>query len=87
MRQNRILDQLVRFGSRYERPLGWLAAAWFVIGCVAAAGFVDLPRIPFLTDRNAWMVSAPVNALWWGWLRPELQLRKAALADAPEARP
>lgn len=84
---DRLLDPLVRFGVRYERPLGWLALAWFVLGCAAAARFIALPEIPFVTDRNAWMISGPVNGLWWGWLRPSLQRRKEALllAREPEA--
>ncbi len=83
---DRLLDPLVRFGLHYERPLGSLALAWFLLACAAAARFVTLPDIPLVTDRNAWMISGPVNALWWGWLRPELHRRKAALADEGEAK-
>ena len=81
---DRLLDPLDRFGMRYERPLGWLALAWFALGCAAAAQFIALPDIPFVSDRNAWMISGPTNALWWGWLRPELLRRKAALRQANE---
>lgn len=81
---NRLLDPLVRFGTRHEWFLGRLALAWFALGCAAASGFVALPDIPYVTDRNAWMISGPVNAVWWGWLRPALQRRRAALANTGE---
>lgn len=81
---DRLLNPLVRFGLRYERLLGWLALAWFALSCAAAAQFIALPDIPFITDRYAWMISGPVNGLWWAWLRPELQRRKSALRPANE---
>lgn len=76
----RLIDPLVRLGIRHEWVLGRMALAWFALSCAAASGFVALPDIPYVTDRNAWMISAPVNALWWGWLRPAIERRKAALA-------
>jgi hypothetical protein len=68
---NHVATALVRF----ERPLNWIAVIWSILSIAAYAHFISLPDVPYITDRNAWMVAAPWNAIWWGFLRPEIERR------------
>ncbi len=70
---------------RFERPLSWIAVIWSVLSIAAYARFISLPDLPYITDRNAWMVAAPWNAIWWGLLRPEIERRTAELEGEPGA--
>ena len=83
-----MLDPIARFALRHETALSVAAGLWFAISCAAMARFIDLPEIPFVTDRNAWIFSGAYNALWWAAARPALERRKAALAgtDGGQAR-
>ncbi|MGB0333214.1 MAG: hypothetical protein ACPGPE_15495 [Planctomycetota bacterium] len=77
------LDLLLRPISvglvRFERPLSWIAVIWSVLSIAAHARFISLPDVPYITDRNAWMFAAPWNAIWWGFLRPEIERRVGEL--------
>lgn len=64
---------------RFERPLSWIAVIWSVLSIAAYARFISLPDVPYITDRNAWMFAAPWNAIWWGFLRPEIERRTEEL--------
>jgi len=83
------LDLLLRPISvglvRFERPLSWIAVIWSVLSIAAHARFISLPDVPYITDRNAWMVAAPWNAIWWGFLRPGIERRTAELKGEPGA--
>ena len=76
---DRLLNAIAAFAIRYEKPLSYIALAWFVVSCAATARFLPVPEIPYVTDRNSWMVAGPWNAIWWGFLRPAILKRKAAL--------
>ena len=76
---DRMFEAIARFAIRHERALTITGAIWFAISCASYAGFVDLPRIPFVTDRYAFWLSGAWNAIWWGFLHPRLARRKAAL--------
>ena len=84
---NHVATALVRF----ERPLNWIAVIWSILSIAAYARFISLPDVPYLTDRNAWMIAAPWNAIWWGFLRPEIERRTEEMrrerSDAVEAKP
>lgn len=80
---DRAVDWGMRFAMRHQRALAIIGALWFALGCASAAGFVDLPRIPFVTDRFGWVCAAVWNALWWGVAHPALERRRAERTDAP----
>ena len=77
-----MLDRIVAFSAKHERLIALVAGAWFAASCASYAGFIDLPEIPLLTNRAAIFVAAGANAVWWGFLRPEIERRKQALAGA-----
>ncbi|WP_284124185.1 hypothetical protein [Parerythrobacter aestuarii] len=79
---NALVDPLARFALRHEKLLSALAIGWFVLTCAAYARFIPVPDIPYVTDRNSWMLSGPWNAIWWGFLRPAILRRKDALSPA-----
>ena len=73
---DRLLDLGLRLALRHQRALALIGALWFALGCAASAGFVDLPRIPFVTDRLGWLVAGMWNALWWGLAYPRIAARR-----------
>lgn len=79
---DRVMDLGTRFALQHQRALAIIGALWFALGCAASAGFVDLPRIPFVTDSLGWLVAGIWNALWWGAINPALERRRAAHAAA-----
>ena len=70
-----LLDRVVAYETRHRRAIGALSAIWFSLGCAAYARFIDLPAIPFVTDRTVLYASAAWNAVWWGFVRPALDRR------------
>lgn len=71
-----MIDRIERFAARHERAIALLAGLWFWLNVAHTARFVDLPDIPFVTDRNALWLSAAFNAGWWGFLRPAIERRR-----------
>ncbi len=69
---------------RANRALAILGVVWFAVSCAVYARFIDLPEIPFLTDRIALYLSGGWNALWWGFAKPYLE-RQRDLITAREA--
>lgn len=76
---DRMLHAAAGFALRHERVLGIAGAIWFALGCASYARFIDLPRIPFVTDRYAFWLSGAWNAVWWGFLHPRIEQRKVAI--------
>ena len=72
-------DGLVRFLIRHERLFGIAGMIWLAVSCASYARFIDLPDIPLVTDEMALYFSATYNAGWWGFVRPAIERRKAAL--------
>jgi hypothetical protein len=79
-----ILEPIAALAVRHEKVLSGIAVAWFVLTWAAAARFIALPDVPYLTDHSAWMISGPWNAIWWGFLRPQIIQRKAELQEQGE---
>lgn len=75
----------MHFAIRHERIFTIAGAVWLAISCASWARFIDLPDIPFVTDRNAWMFSGAYNAVWWGVVHPQIDQRRKAIADNPAA--
>ena len=80
-----ILTRIVLFAMRHERAVTIASTAWFVISCASWIPQIPIPEIPYLTDRNSWMVSGPWNAVWWGFVHPALDTKRKQLQpdDAP----
>lgn len=76
---NQIFDQVAQLAARHEKLLGMLSFGWMMFTGAVYARFITLPDVPYLTDRNAWMISGPWNMLWWGFLQPRLAERKKAI--------
>lgn len=76
---NAILDAAIGFGERHEREIVIASSIWFVISCASWIPFVPIPKIPYLTDTNSWMLSGGWNAVWWGFVHPTLERRRVTL--------
>lgn len=72
-----VLDKLAAAGTRHERLLSIFGGVWLAVSCAVYARFISLPDIPFLTDEAAIYLAAAYNAVWWGFLRPAIEKRKA----------
>ena len=79
---NAILDPAIRFGERYEREIILISGAWFVISCASWIPFLPIPKIPYVTDTNSWMLSGAWNGIWWGFAHPALEKRRDELKDS-----
>lgn len=75
----RLLTSIIRFGDRHERTITIIAGAWFVISCASWIPFLPIPKIPYLTDNNSWMLSGAWNAIWWGGVHPLLENHRKRL--------
>ncbi len=71
------LDKLAAIGASHERLLSIFGGLWLAVSCAVYARFISLPDIPFLTDQNAIFLAGGFNAVWWGFLRPAIEKRKA----------
>ena len=76
---NTSLDKAIAFVDRYEREIAIIAGAWFVISCASWIPWIPIPEVPYVTDRNSWMLSGGWNAVWWGFVHPMLEKRREEL--------
>jgi len=84
----RLIDSVDAFAARYRRPLAILGGLWLGVSWASNAHFIDLPRIPLLTGTSGAIASGAFAALWWGWINPRIERRRAARkteADGPPA--
>ena len=82
---NALLDKAIDFGERHERPIAIAAGIWFAISCASWIPQLPVPEIPYLTDRNSWMLSGAWNAVWWGGVHPLLEKRREELGKATQS--
>ena len=82
---DRAIDALTDFTVRFRVPISLIAGAWFVLSWASSAQFIELPSIPGLTGTPGILASSAVNGLWWGWLNPRVEQRRADRAEAPES--
>lgn len=73
-----LLARLERQAERHQKTLSLLAALWFVASTAEAAGFIDLPELPWFGGWFWLVIAAIWNALWWGFARPHLERRRLA---------
>jgi hypothetical protein len=67
--------------TRWRKPISVLSAVWFVVTIAAHARFITLPKIELLTGTAATVAAALWNGIWWGYLRPQIERRRATLAN------
>ncbi len=72
-----VMDKLTAIGARHEKLLSIFGGIWLAVSCAVYARFISLPDIPFLTDQTAIFLAGGYNAIWWGFLRPAVEKRKA----------
>ena len=73
-----VLDRVARFAKRWKKPISILSAIWFVVTVMAHARVIKLPELEFLTGLPATLAAAAWNGFWWGYLRPQIEQRRAA---------
>ncbi|HUQ14055.1 MAG TPA: hypothetical protein VM055_07245 [Novosphingobium sp.] len=87
-RAGALLARAEAFAERHERTLSILATLWLAVTTADYAGFITLPRLPFLAERTWLILGIVVSGAWWGYIRPALERRrKRRLADAATAEP
>jgi hypothetical protein len=76
-----VINALIDYGdavaARWRVPLTILSAAFFVLSCASYAGFVRLPELSFLSGLPVVIAAAAWNAIWWGFLYPRAERRRA----------
>lgn len=77
---------IAAFALRHERAIAVIGTGWFALNCADVSGFIDLPRIPFITGATAFWISGLWTALWWSWIYGAIEDRKAELRDAAAAK-
>ena len=71
-----------RFAIRHKRALTIGGAIWFWASMAVYARFVSLPDLPDWARHGFFWAGVAFNAVWWGFVRPALERRIAALAPA-----
>ncbi|MGN3973154.1 hypothetical protein [Tsuneonella sp. SYSU-LHT278] len=78
-----MIDTLIGFFERHKRTISVAGIVWFALGCAITARFIELPDWRFWSDEFALYSGAAYNAIWWGFLRPAVQRRRANLLSEP----
>ena len=82
-----MLDQTIdRIEARlapHAKAISIIAVIWFWLGVAITARFIRLPDWPWLPDWAVFWTGVAVNAVWWGFLNPAIQRRRAA-RETPE---
>lgn len=82
---DRIVDAADGFLARFRVPLSVASVAIFVLTCADYAGFVRLPSITLIDGMPGLIASGVYNAVWWGFLYPRAEARRASRAPQPDA--
>ena len=77
---NAIWDAAIGFGERHRRAISIVSAIWFAFSCATWIPFLPIPEIPYVTDRNFWMLSGAWNAIWWGFAQPAMERRRKQIS-------
>lgn len=72
------LHRVAQFAERRKKPISVLSAIWFVVTIMAHARVIKLPELEVLTGLPATFAAAAWNGVWWGYLRPQIEQRRAA---------
>ena len=77
-----MLDRIAGAANRHSKLVALLGFAWLAVSSAHSARFIELPDIPFVTDRMAMYAAAAWNGVWWGFLHPAIKRRQDALVNA-----
>ncbi|BDI60044.1 hypothetical protein [Qipengyuania nanhaisediminis] len=84
---NTLLDRMIAFGERHERLIAGIGWAWLGIASLSWIPQVPIPEVPYITDRNSWVLAGAWNFGWWGFVHPALGKRRKQLeAEAEQER-
>ena len=76
------IDALDDFAARFRVPISVVAGVWFVASWASSAQFIELPELAILTGTPGIVASSAFNGLWWGWLYPRIERRRAERVEA-----
>lgn len=85
---DRLVDLADDLADRFRVPLSVLSVGWFALVCADYAGFVRLPKFVLIDGMPGLIASGLFNALWWGFLYPRAEARRAKrAAQADSVKP
>ena len=76
------LTEAVEFGERHERRIAIAGAVWLAISCASWIPQIPIPDLPYITNKNSWMLSGGWNSVWWGFVHPALEKRRQEMRAA-----
>lgn len=76
------IDRIEARLAPWSTAISVLAGVWFWLGIAIYAGFIRLPDWLGLPERALFWAGVTVNAVWWGFLRPAIERRRARKAAA-----
>jgi hypothetical protein len=84
---NALIDRLVSIADRHSKLLGGLGAVSLALSCASYAGFIKLPKFEILSGPAAMIASVIYNAVWWGFVYPNIdENRKLRAAEREGAK-
>lgn len=78
-----VLDRIEIGLASHTRVVSIVAVAWFWLGVGINARFVPLPEIPGWASTALFWGGIGANVVWWGFVRPAIETRRAARLLAP----
>ena len=85
---DRLVDIADGLADRFRVPLSVLSVGWFALLCADYAGLVRLPKFVLIDGMPGLIASGLFNALWWGFLYPRAEKRRAdRAAQADSVKP
>ena len=73
-----LIDRVEPRLAPHAKAISILAAIWFWVGVGIQARFIPLPDMPRAIEQTIFWAGVAVNAIWWGFLRPAIEQRRAA---------
>lgn len=73
-----LLDKVASLAEGWKKPISILSAIWFLVTVMAHARVIKLPELEILKGLPATLAAAAWNGFWWGYLRPQIEQRRAS---------
>lgn len=73
-----LIDRLEPSLAPHAKAISIVAAIWFWAGIAIQARFIPIPDMPHAVELGIFWAGVAVNAIWWGFLRPAIEHRRAA---------
>jgi hypothetical protein len=74
---DRLIDRLDSAFAPFSSILAVIGMAWFAAICAQYAGFIRLPDFALFHGFPAIVCSVIYNAVYWGFIYPHVQERRA----------